>query len=338
MSSSIGSGDRRDWVTRIGSAIRSVRAFVRVPNAYWAGMIVRAGLQPRDVEFDWRKRRLVLSEFNLPITRGQAFVLARVSQIRALREMKGVVLIPVGDSEVLAEAPGFRVIVETEEELFILHELLVEGTYDFALGGPVVVWDVGMNVAFASLYFAAKDEVVAVHGFEPFPKTFDRAVRNIEANPKLKEKIVVHNVGVAATSSTVEADFCYEWKGTARTATISPPRGIALKWRGQSVERVGVEVRAACEALASVIRSHSTEQIVAKLDCEGAEYEVVSALSEGGLLDVPTLYMIEWHDRGPESLVAMLKSAGYACVSLATQAGVAGMVYATKCPQRVVAG
>jgi FkbM family methyltransferase len=319
-------------------AIRSVRAFLRVPNAYWARVIVRAGLPPRDVEFDWRRRRLVLSEFNLSITRGQAFVLPRIAQIRALREVKGVVLSPVGNAEILVEAPGFRVIAETEEELFILHELLVEGRYDFALGGPVVVWDVGMNVALASLYFAAKDEVVAVHGFEPFPKTFDRAIRNIRANPKLEGKIVAHNVGVAASSGTAEADFCYEWKGTARTVTIPPPQGIALKWRSQSVERVGVELRGACESLASVIRRHSTEQIVAKLDCEGAEYEIVSALSEGGLLDVPSLYMIEWHDRGPEPLVAMLKLAGYACVSLATQAGVAGMVYATKCRQRVVAG
>jgi len=319
-------------------AIRSVRAFLRVPDAYWAGVIVRAGLHPRDVEFDWRRRRLVLSEFNLSITRRQAFVLPRMAQIRALRDVKGVVLSPVDNAEILVEAPGFRVIAETEEDLFILHELLVEGTYDFTLGGPVVVWDVGMNVALASLYFAAKDEVVAVHGFEPFPKTFDRAVRNIQANPKLKGKIVAYNLGVAASSGTVEADFCYEWKGTARTATIPLPQGLALKWRSESVERVGVELRGACESLAAVIRSHSTEQIVAKLDCEGAEYEIVSALSEGGLLDVPSLYMIEWHDRGAEPLVAMLKLAGYACFSLATQGRVAGMVYATKCRERVVAG
>ena len=338
MSSPIGNGDRKNLLSRFGSGVRSVRAFLRVRNGDWSSAIVRAGLQPREVEFDRHRCRLVLREFDLSITRRQAFVLPRISEIRGLRGIAGASLVPLDDSQILVEAAGFRVIAETEEDLFILHELLVEGTYNFELDGPIVVWDVGMNVAFASLYFAAKEGVVAVHGFEPFPNTFDRAVRNIEANPELKVKIVAHNVGIGAVSSTVEADFCQEWKGTARTVAAAPSAGIALKWRREGVERVGVELRAACEALTSVMGDHRGEEIVAKLDCEGAEYEIVSALRKGGLLDVPTLYMIEWHDRGPEPLVAMLKFAGYACLSLATQAGAAGMVYASKRRQRAVGG
>ncbi len=311
--------------------MRSVRMFLRVPDGYWSSAIVRAGLRPSEVRFDRCRHEVFVSELDLKITRRQAFVLSRMAEARALRERKGVVFSPAGDAEILVEAPGFSVIAETEEEFFILHELLVEGTYDFALDAPAVVWDVGMNVALASLYFASKEAVVAVHGFEPFPRTFDRAIRNIQANPKLQNKIVAYNVGVSSRSERSEADFCYEWKGTARTAAVPQSRGIALKWSGQSVERVGVELREACESLAGVTRGHPSD-LVAKLDCEGAEYEILASLRDGGLLDVPRLYMIEWHERGPEPLVEMLKSAGYACVSLSTQGPAAGMVYAAKGP------
>ena len=68
-------------------------------------------------------------------------------------------------------------------------EILVDEVYSFDCTGDAIVIDIGMNRGIASLYFAAKDNILNVYAFEPFGPTRALAQRNLELNPELARKI-----------------------------------------------------------------------------------------------------------------------------------------------------
>jgi len=74
-------------------------------------------------------------------------------------------------SGIVADTGAFSVVVDTPEELFLLHEIIAGGVYNVVSGrqGGVVL-DIGMNVGFASLYFAAQPWVEAVGRTSLCPK------------------------------------------------------------------------------------------------------------------------------------------------------------------------
>ncbi len=69
-------------------------------------------------------------------------------------------------------------------------------------------------------------------------------------------------------------------------------------------------------------------QVIAKIDCEGAEYAIIAALRSGGLLRQVDAFLIEWHQHGPGELEQTLTSAGFFALSLMPRATATGMLYA----------
>ena len=55
-----------------------------------------------------------------------------------------------------------------------------------------------------------------------------------------------------------------------------------------------------------VVNENAGDLFFLKLDCEGAEYEVVQSLAEENLLKEIFLIHIEWHYKGPEILKKLL--------------------------------
>ena len=68
---------------------------------------------------------------------------------------------------------------------------------------------------------------------------------------------------------------------------------------------------------------------VAKIDCEGAEYEIVQRLDQTGLLTKINIYMIEWHVRGPEILQSIFIQNDYYVLCRPNDDGT-GMMYAVR--------
>lgn len=274
------------------------------------------------------KRGLHFADLGITFPHGDESFYMHLESAVLLKRLAGV---NFHDSEqgTTATAPGFTVHVNSGEEFYILREILCDGAYNFGTAAEnVVVWDIGMNAGFASLYFAARPSVRAVVSFEPFRPTFDAAVRNVGLNPELRTKIKMHNFGIAANAYSTTAEYNSTWKGhsSVRGISSSEREQLNIPDRALTVERI--ELHPADEVLRSILADYPNHTVVAKIDCEGSEYEILRRLYEKRLLQKINIIMLEWHQHGPAELEGILHESGFSTYSLASAASDVGMIYA----------
>jgi FkbM family methyltransferase len=207
-------------------------------------------------------------------------------------------------------ARDIRLLVRTWGDADVMHEILVRELYYFQLGQPCVVWDVGMNVGMASLYFAAMPQVQAVHGYELFPPTCAQARANFALNPALSAKITAHACGLGAQAQVLELPYHEELKGVVgMDGPLATHDGVTLR-------RERVEVIAAADALTRLRAAHPSLPVVLKMDCEGAEGEILESLAAAGLLRHLLLIIMEWHGSAMrQRLETFLAQHGFVSVS-----------------------
>ena len=275
--------------------------------------------------------RFELPEFGLALSRDRhLFVSDVLPLMRDLRVRAGASFAVAADGELHVSVSGLTVLAQTSEDIFILHEIFVDRVYEHWLDRPAVVLDIGGNVGFASLFFAQQPAVRAVVSFEPFRPTYEQALRNLALNPTVASRIEARAFGVAAIDRREVLDYHYQWKGHAGTAgTMEHVIAAGLTSRAACV-REEVVVRSAAAVLDEVAAAHPGVDLVAKIDCEGCEYEIVDALGRDGRLRALSAVMIEWHTRGAGPLASELARHGFAVFSRAEASGHAGMLYAAR--------
>ncbi len=169
-------------------------------------------------------------------------------------------------------------------------DVFFRNVYNFNLTGDTVVIDIGANIGLASLFFASKQNVIKVIGFEPLAGTYEKALHNIGMNPeKIKGKIQIYHNAL----SNVNEDRCISFHKKARTA-------FSICSGNTSQKGELIHVRDAAETLIPIFEKFGNKNIVVKMDCEGSEYEVFDSLVRKGLLKKVDIFMIEFHlqDRG----------------------------------------
>ncbi|MFZ4542333.1 MAG: FkbM family methyltransferase [Rickettsiales bacterium] len=283
----------------------------------------------RDVpagSLDVDRGELVLAGTNVQIEWGSnEFMLRGISLVNDLRRAQGATFTSSGPNEVLLDCAGFKLLICDWEELFIAHEVLYHGIYNVALDRTYRLIDVGMNVGTTALFHAASPQCAHVDAFELFPATVERARRNLALNPPLAKKISIHGYGLGANNETAELNYFPALKGSTGKMGL-PSYAFADGKRPKSI-KVAVEFRSASTALEHTFRDAGADALVCKLDCEGSEYEVMNSLSDAKLLTRVTVFMIEWHGRGPDELKDILRANGFACLSFDEHSGTHGMIY-----------
>ena len=202
----------------------------------------------------------------------------------------------IEEEELFFFIDGLKLRVQTAEELFILNEIFFEQCYNFMLPEKdLVVIDVGMNVGYASLYFATKPEVKKIYSFEPFLPTFESAQTNLEHNPQFQDKIVAQNFGLSSSEGVLEVAYSNDSKG----------RNIARQGNLRGDNRVKVRLKEASKELLAIVKE-TEHSVVIKMDCEGAEHEIFDSMYEH---DIPTkvkVIMLEWHFSRPSEIAKYL--------------------------------
>ena len=222
------------------------------------------------------------------------------------------------------EVDGLRFAVQTAEELYILNEIFVNGVYNLRAAGQVVVWDIGMNVGLASLYFASQPEVAQVVSYEPFVPTYRQALKNIALNPEVGLKIAAFNVGVGDSERSLRVKYRYDIKGSVGISGLPTDAGS----HGSTQEQI--TIKPATEIIEEIAAAHPNREIVAKIDCEGAEYEIIRSLAAAHKLTRIRAFLIEWHTHGPNEIIGHLADAGFATLSLLPHSPGTGMIYAVR--------
>lgn len=122
-----------------------------------------------------------------------------------------------------------------------------------------VVFDLGMNRGYATLYFAEDSRCLKVYGFEPVKETFDRAQVNIALNPHLEGKIAVHNFGLGKNAETVTLfmsaqSVAEDGRPNSRDGGASIHRAIVEEnEHTQAISSCQAEIRHAADCISEIL-------------------------------------------------------------------------------------
>jgi FkbM family methyltransferase len=156
---------------------------------------------------------------------------------------------------------------------------------------PEVILDIGSNIGSSILFFHEQFPAARIYGFEPHPETFRVLQQNVGSLPSVQ----VFNFGLGAADASVSfpfdgADFSRfmskdklaDWSGP-----LTPTDGL-IKHAGDVVRSLGL-----------------TKVDLIKIDCEGAEYDVLTSLPSE-LVNQSKWIVGEMHDESAFQLLALL--------------------------------
>lgn len=238
------------------------------------------------------------------------FLIKALALLEELITTQDLEILEMQELRIVARIKGVVFNLETWEDIYILHEIFYSGEYDIRLGTNYHVIDIGGNIGVASLYFASQPYVAKVDSFELVPATAKRFRNNLELNSELSKKITLHEHGLASDDRSIDIDYYPELAGSMGIVGIAE-RVSKLDLETKNKSKISVSVKNATDIFNAFILQNPTVPLVAKIDCEGAEYEIIEALYSAGLLNQIHAFAIEWHERGPDILRERLESAGH---------------------------
>lgn len=193
-----------------------------------------------------------------------------------------------------------KFIDKTQENIF--WEIFYEECYNFCSNEEMILIDIGLNAGFASLYFALKDNIKKIYGFEPDASLYSQAEYNISINPRLKEKIQIFPYALS-NEDKIE-----------RFVPIENVSGGIRKYRkgiDQAERALEVQCVDSLGIIKDIIDNNRDRKVVIKSDCEGAEYDILNRLEQGDILDNIHVILMEWHMGQRKELEEWLKRNGY---------------------------
>ena len=196
------------------------------------------------------------------------------------------------NGEVYMEVGGFKFLLPFPHGIFELCEVFQDECYGlFDVEGKVVV-DVGAFIGCSPIYFAGKgaEKIVA---FEPNPDIAEVARKNVQLN-KLGNRIQVRPEALAANPGV-------------RPFLVNRflPGSSALRNEVKGTMQLHVNT----VSISSITHELGHVDLL-KMDCEGAEYEIlVAAYYDGAFTSIDQIAM-EVHG-SPEPIMSLLRQAGF---------------------------
>lgn len=214
-------------------------------------------------------------------------------------------ILPSGEIQLHVNGPVYerKIIlnVRSQDEMNNVCEVLINHVYHYFINNQKkdIVFDIGMNVGDAVLYFLMNPKVEKVYAYEPFGETFQAAVDNLHRNFALLDRVEAFQYGIS----------------------------------NENAKREIIEVKDAAEVFLPILDKYEDCNFVLKMDCEGEEYGIIDRLAEERLLDRFSLIMLEWHYKGNEVIISQLAKAGFSywCEDKADDMG---LIYAYKGNER----
>ena len=291
-------------------SLRFLRRALIYRDLDWAKKLTTYSIPLQDVEYDRRSGHLLLRKFNVSIGKEKYdFLLEVYHWAILLTDLLQAQFHLNGQDELIVSVDGIVAKIETMGELLILYEILIDGIYNIWLSKPAVIWDIGMNVGLASIYFAGKQDVIVL-GYEPFKKTYSKALINIALNPNVSDRIITFNKGLSDKNIRVHVEYNRE---IAECLNVFEAEIQHSEDQRFQIEEVSLEdIR---QVLDSIVATYPDRAIVAKIDCEGSEYEIIQALADSGKLSLLEAIMMEWHtlkpNHDPATLINWLTSSSF---------------------------
>ena len=310
---------------------RKLQLYRRIPDWFWCEKILDAGVSIHKLNYDSNKKGILIEAFNLNLSKenNKYHFLLKENNVRLAQRLKkefNAQFYVNENQELMLEIEGIKSTIQCEQDLDVIKEIFEQGIYNFIDNQPLVVIDIGMNTGWASLYFASQDNVQAVYSYEPFKTTFSEALNNFSFNPHLSQKIHAFDYGLAGKDEKITVEYDYEVKASIGVQGI--PEN--LKKDSQSLKKEDIFVKSASEVLGDIFAQYQGVDFMAKIDCEGSEYDILASLDQANLLNKFKIIIMEWHEKGPDQLVEYLTKNGFTVFSRRPKSKTIGMIYAVR--------
>lgn len=206
-----------------------------------------------------------------------------------------------GEDTIVDRTTGASFLVRSKMDIWSIKETVLDRCYEF-YGYPIetewTIVDIGAAIGDFSV-LAGLDESNQVFAFEPFPESFELLKRNIALNEL--ENVQAIPKAVSGSAGWLSLDV-----GGGEPLTMGTRASTVLANGSIEVEAI---------SLAGVLERVGGGPIdLLKLDCEGAEYDILLNASAATLSQVHRIVM-EYHQfTGPSRLpemVGFLESSGY---------------------------
>jgi FkbM family methyltransferase len=217
---------------------------------------------------------------------------------------------------------GVHFLINYTDELFVVHEVFLSGDYNIKSADDLVVIDIGLNIGATSLFLSKQEKVKRIYAYELFKPTYEAALLNFEMNDS--SKIKAFNVGLGA--ETKQFKLPYTPASKARMGLS----GVPANEQFSDVVEVEVSMKDVAE---EIIRLHNSEPNIkkfCKIDCEGAEYEILDRLFQKNAAQLIDRYIIEWHTLSTDNIEKQFLSLGFDLVKSTNPESRTGLIYAFK--------
>jgi FkbM family methyltransferase len=146
--------------------------------------------------------------------------------------------------------------------------------------GDTVI-DIGANQGFFSCYAASKG--ASVYAFEPFPESFARLQQNIKRNG-LSTSVTPSQAAVSSSTGRAQM-WCSDYLGGGANT-------IVAAHLASIPENIQNRIEVDTISIDSVVSELRRDIRLCKIDCEGAEFEILVSLSDPSRIDS---FAIEYH-------------------------------------------
>lgn len=189
----------------------------------------------------------------------------------------------------VVEYSGAEYLAGSREEVEILGEVLCEGVYDLVCPYPALIFDVGANVGYTSIYLASSNPQAVVIACEPLGASFEKAARNLLLNSKLARRIILGQFGLYSTAGCMKLSSAPDKRGCSSAVIDRGADG------NSEIEVVDVQMKHASSFISQSIAEFPGRRLILKMDCEGSEYAILSNLAESKVIDRLDVVVLEWH-------------------------------------------
>ncbi|NCT58993.1 FkbM family methyltransferase [archaeon] len=272
----------------------------------------------RDNIFDELKKYHIKNESNILLLYNSYTYIKKIQSYKI-----GFSVVKENDNSLIVKIENYLFQVESVEDIFIISEVFIDKEYNFLIAEDVVLIDIGLNIGISSIFFSINNKVKHIYSYEPVPYTYEIACKNIIMN-KI-EKITANNFGLGRSNRDELFYFNKKFKGNSG---IRKNNSFSInKLVADEKKEILVKIRDIGAEFETLRLKHSNSNIIMKIDCEGGEYEILNRMDELNLLIYVKLFMIEWHDNGPQSLEKILLEKNFQIISKNLETN-SGMIYA----------
>jgi FkbM family methyltransferase len=176
--------------------------------------------------------------------------------------------------------------------------------------------DVGANIGAFAFYAAEMSPKSKIYCYEPETRNFALLSKNIRAN-NLSDRVTLFNCAVAGATES------------RKMAVGESPLNSLI-----NADRAVNEQKVQCITLRKVLEDCELSSVdLLKLNCEGAEYEILASCSTADFLKFPNI-RLEYHNfdnvRNGAAVVKVLREAGYHILRFTNYQNVSGFIWATR--------